>query len=170
MKFTSRVSPVFTCISRNPENSIERKTTPRPMAKKPRWRTKDRATASWGCESAIEFGSASDDPFFTGANLMRRPTAAQADSCGAISYNQGGGYWDDMESEDLIDEKALIERIRERLRPSLDSAPLPPLAPRPAAPVDRSSETLDSELASMAAAADIGHVRLRSYRKLLGPL
>lgn len=75
-----------------------------------------------------------------------------------------------MESEDLIDEKALIERIRERLRPSLDSAPLPPLAPRPAAPVDRSSETLDSELASMAAAADIGHVRLRSYRKLLGPL
>ena len=75
-----------------------------------------------------------------------------------------------MESEDLIDEKALIERIRERLRTPLDGAPMPPLAPRPVAPVDRSPETLDSELAMMAAAADVGHVRLRSYRKLLGPL
>jgi len=75
-----------------------------------------------------------------------------------------------MESEDLIDEKALIERIRECLRTSVHSAPLPPLAPRPAAQVDRSSGTLDSELATMAATADIGHVRLTSYRKLLGPL
>jgi hypothetical protein len=71
---------------------------------------------------------------------------------------------------DAFDERALLERIRERLRAPLAEAPLPPVSPRPDAPVDLSPEGLDSELAVMAGAADIGNVPLRSYKKVLGPL
>jgi hypothetical protein len=76
----------------------------------------------------------------------------------------------DTTSGDGLDERELIARIRERLRAPLAEAPLPAAQPRPEAPVDASPEAIDSELAVMAGAADIGNVPLRSYKKLLGPL
>src|SRR6266852_212148 len=75
-----------------------------------------------------------------------------------------------MDGENVLDEQALIQRIRERIRAPLAAAPLPPAAHPPEAPVDASAQALDAELAGMAGACDVGDVPFRSYRALVGPV
>jgi hypothetical protein len=75
-----------------------------------------------------------------------------------------------MDREELLDEKTLIARIRDRLRTDGSQAELTAAQPRQQVSVDGGPEALDAELDALAAAADIGDLRLKSYRKLLGPL
>ena len=75
-----------------------------------------------------------------------------------------------MNGVDDLDEQALIQRIRERIRAPLAAAPFPPATLPPAAPVDGSPQALDAELAAMAGACDVGDVPFRSYRPLVGPV
>lgn len=75
-----------------------------------------------------------------------------------------------MDRDEAFDERALLERVRERLRSALGEAPLPPAAARSEPTANASNDALDAELAEMAAAADVADAPLRSYRRLLGPL
>jgi hypothetical protein len=75
-----------------------------------------------------------------------------------------------MDGEQLLDEKTIVARIRERLRGDISQTELPSARPRQDAPLDLSPRSLDAELEAMAAAADIGNVPSKSYRRFFGPL
>jgi hypothetical protein len=75
-----------------------------------------------------------------------------------------------MDGDEVLEERALIQRIRDGLRGTLATEPLPPPPPRPDAPVDDSAAGLDAELSTMAASFDIAYGPVPSYRKLIGPL
>jgi hypothetical protein len=96
--------------------------------------------------------------------MMRRRSSRQAD----FPQRQSGNFG--MDGDELMDEKAIVARIRERLRSDVSQSALPSPRPRHEAPVDRSPEAVQAELDAMSAAADIGNVRLKSYRKYVGPL
>src|SRR5438132_13513243 len=99
-------------------------------------------------------------------HMMRRPGPRQEDFSVAVGRDETG-----MDSEELLDEKALIARIRDRLRTAAASqAELMPARARQDVSLDGGPEALDAELEAMSAAADIGDLRLKSYRRLLGPL
>ena len=75
-----------------------------------------------------------------------------------------------MDGDEVLEERALIQRIRDGLRGTLATEPLPPLPPRPDAPVNDSAAGLDAELSTMAASRDVADGPLPSYRKFIGPL
>jgi len=73
-----------------------------------------------------------------------------------------------MDGDDALDEQALIQRIRERIRAQLEGAPLPPATPRAEAPVDTSAQGLDAEPAVMAGSIAVGEVLLTSFLRAAG--
>jgi hypothetical protein len=75
-----------------------------------------------------------------------------------------------MDGEHLFDEKAIVARIRERLRNDVSQGAPPQTLPRPDASIDGAPEALTAELDAMDATADIGNVPLKSYRRLVGPV
>jgi hypothetical protein len=74
-----------------------------------------------------------------------------------------------MPGDEMLDEKALVQRIREQLTEQLVSAPLPPPVARLEASVDTSPDGIAAELRAMAGFSDVADVPLRSYRAVLGP-
>src|SRR5712671_1857306 len=78
------------------------------------------------------------------------------------------GCW--MSIDENLDEKAIIEKIRERLRVSVGQAPLPPAQPRPEAAADGSAESLQLELVTMRNEQDVSDAPFKSQRPWLGPL
>jgi hypothetical protein len=75
-----------------------------------------------------------------------------------------------MSIDENLDEKAVIEKIRERLRVSVGQAPLPPAQPRPEAAADASAESLQLELVTMRNEQDVSDAPFKSQRPWLGPL
>jgi hypothetical protein len=69
--------------------------------------------------------------------------------------------------DDVLDEKAILERIREHLRTPPETAPRP-RAPRPP-PVAASAEDVEIDVAALQGAQDIYALPLRSQRPALGP-
>src|SRR5437867_3940447 len=69
--------------------------------------------------------------------------------------HDGGDRTTCMDGDEALDEKAIIARVRERLRVPLGTAPLPPIAPRPEGPVDASPAGLEVELAALRGTSDI---------------
>jgi cell division protein FtsB len=75
-----------------------------------------------------------------------------------------------MSDEPILDEEAIIARIRERLRTSLTQAPVAATRPRPPIAPDTSAEALEIELEAMRGASDVYDVRPKSYQKVLAPI
>jgi hypothetical protein len=97
-------------------------------------------------------------------HMMRRCTSRQADFPQRWSANSG------MDGDELVDEKAIVARIRERLRNDVLQSVLRASHPRQDAPTDHTPEAIHAELETMCAAADIGNVSLKSYRRFVGPV
>ena len=74
-----------------------------------------------------------------------------------------------VDGDETLDEKALVQRIREQLKGQLSGAALPVPAPRPEAPVDTSLDGVTAELRAMDGAHDVADVPVRSHRAVLGP-
>ena len=69
----------------------------------------------------------------------------------------------------VLDEEAIVARIRERLRASLARAPVPATAPRPPIAPETSPDAIQAELEAMRGWSDIYDVQPISYRRVLAP-
>jgi hypothetical protein len=74
-----------------------------------------------------------------------------------------------MEDQPVLDEKAIVARIREQLRTSLVVAPIPAMTPRPLIAPDTSAEATQAELETMRRASDVYDAHPALYRTVLAP-